>query len=266
MDRSYIIEAQMKEGAAEKPVIAVVFMNTEPGKGLLGDLGLHSVSAVTEVRPESRQPTEPTMYAYDRTSSPGCVLVTRFDWQGKVINTARIHGEPHSLIPPVSGQAAEDLLYLPQAYVISACVRDGPSLDPVVGVLFIKPAYGEKTLAPDKKSLSRMGLVNIQSVERVAVDSTITGTALYVFDRTPSASEVRVSSLNNDGTIGSTRVIEGQPHSIIPQIKGTAADRFVNPRNGLGKSDFPAKPASIPPSSRDSRIPPSQLPSGSRRA
>src|SRR5512143_540886 len=255
MDRSYIVEAQ----TGERAVVAVVFVNSEPSKGFLADLGLASISGIAEAQPESRQPTEPTMYVCERGAKE--VTIKRFDWQGSVVSTLKVSGEPHSIIPPVSGAAADSLIYQPSAHVICGNVRDGTRLVPSVGVLFIKPIPSCDTMKPDMKSLKAMRVFDrITSVEPVATAADIRETSLYVFESSPSASCVSLVKPGPDGSVpaDSALVLRGEPHSLIPAISGSAADRFVNPRNALGKSDFP-KPPSLPPS-RPSSVRPSSFP------
>ena len=247
MDRSYIVEAQVQQGAERKDVIAVVFLNSEPSKGLLADLGLSSISGITESRPETRQPTEPTMYVFER-SSPVKVVIKRFDYNGKLTMTTEAHGEPHALVPPVSGGTADSLLYAPKAHIISGLSRDGSRLNPVVGVLFVKPQPKAKTLKADKQTLARMGFDKIISVDPVHTCACIPETTLFIFERTPAANAVRVVKPSADGSVDwrTAETKNGEPHTNIPPISGSAADRFVYPRNGLGKSDFP-RPATVPP-------------------
>ncbi|MBI5046570.1 hypothetical protein HZC07_02455 [Candidatus Micrarchaeota archaeon] len=252
MDRSFIVDAQIQNGQHAKPVVAVIFMNTEPSKGMLADLGLTSIISVSEVKPESKQPVEPTMYLFDRVSNPMEVTVTRFDWHGAIIQTLKLSQEPYSAIPSVSGPAADSALYTPKGFVISGFKRDGPRLNPVVGVLFIKPTPFEKPLKPDKKTLTKLGFERIESVDPVSTTATIPATTLYVFDRSPAASSVTQITPDSDGTAHPSDVLTGEPYSLIPKITGSAADRFVNPRNALGSSDLARKPGSIPPLSQSS--------------
>jgi hypothetical protein len=251
MDRSFIVEAQMKEGQNMKDVVAVVFLNSVPEKALLGDLGLATVKSVEEVKPLSKQPTEPTMYVFGHQN--GCVKVVRFDWQGKVTGEANPENlDPRDAIPPVEGNAAERLLYLPTAYVIMAHVKDGPVSKPVVGVMISKPFPGKKMLKADKKTLDKAGFVNIQSVDTVTCQGPATTNSLYIFERVPQPSSVRVFDLNPDGSVQGARTLSGEPREIIPALKGAAADRFIYAQNGgLSKSDFPRRQSTIPPASTD---------------
>ncbi len=242
MDRSFIVEAQCAESGARKNVVAVVFMNSEPSKGFLADLGLHSISSLSEARPLSGQPTEPTMYVFEKGGKG--VRIQRFDWDGRVTSSESACGEPYMLVPPVRGPAAESLLYVPSAYVISGMVRSGSRLEPVVAVLCIKPEPGRAAPKPEMKTLRRMGLDKIQSVEEVSLIGQVSESAVYIFERSPSAKGVSVKRGENWER---SETIDGAPHELLPQISGPAAERFVYPRNGLGKSDFPRAP-SVPPS------------------
>ncbi len=258
MDRSYIVEAQSANSGQPKPVVAVIFMNSEPSKGFLADLGLVSISSMTEAKPLSRQPTEPTMYLFGRDGPLQEVAVTRFDWQGKVSSCVRINGEPHSIIPPVSGGSSDRLLYAPSAYVICGAVRDGPRLEPVVGVLFIKPAPGKPTPKAEMKTLKRFGMDKVSSMERVSACTDVAASAIYIFEKSPSASGVTVRRSPDweDPRADTVEKVAGEPQDIIPKVAGAAADRFVYPRNALGRSDFP-KPQSVVPPARPSSVRPS---------
>ncbi len=252
MDRSYIVEAKSAEFGSLKDVVAVVFVNTELSMGLLADFGLTSMSEIKEVRPLSGQPTEPTMYIYLKGSPSGEIIVKRL---GANSSSVRCNGEPSQLIPPVGGPHAESLLYPPIAHIISGTVRNGSRLDPVVGVLFVKPRHGEPLLKPEAKTLKRMGFERINSIDQnvpiaeiAAAVAAINQTSLFTFESSPSASAVTERKLNNDGTTVKDSLIEhrGEPHSVIPRMTGHAADRFVNPRSGLGKGDFPRSPSNAP--------------------
>lgn len=247
MDRSFVVEAQMKEGPDMKDVVAVVFLNSALEKPLLGDLGLAGVKSIEEVKPVSKQPTEPTMYVFGHR--PGSVKVVRFDWQGKMISTASVPGEPHALIPPVSGGAAERLLYLPMAHLIMASVKDGPVSKPVVGVLISKPSPGKATLRPDKKTLDRAGFVSIRSVDAVSCLGAAASDSLYMFERVPQPSAVKVFELSPDGSVMGAKTLQGEPREIIPKLGGAVADKYIYAGNGgLTKSDFPKRSTAPPPS------------------
>ncbi len=243
MDRSYIVEAQSADFGASKPVVAVVFMNSEPSKGMLADLGLSAISSMTAAKPESRQPTEPTMYLFPREGAAG-VLVKRFDWQGKVTSTLRLCGEPHEIVPPVSGGNSGRLLYVPSAYVVSGAVRNGPRLEPVTAVLFLKPSPGKNSPKLEMKTLKRLGLEKVSSTERVSACEDVPQTAIYIFEKSPSASSVLVRKAPDweRPKADTVETLSGEPHSLIPRVSGAAADRFVYPRGALGRSDFPAPP------------------------
>ncbi len=198
MDRAFVISGTSVEAGQQKPAAAVLFSNSAPKMQSLLPLGFQDIRSVEEARPLSKQPTEPTAYVF----SPGScrIGIVRLDWSGNIVSKAAAAGEPHAMIPPVSGPAADRVLYQPKAYVISAQVREGRVAKPVVAVLFIKPEPGEKAMQPDKKTLSRIGLCDIQSVEQVSTGADLRGCALYVFERTPAAKSVSVIGLARDGS------------------------------------------------------------------
>lgn len=250
MDRSFIITGFSKEGDAVKPVAGVLFVNKPLAPDAINALGFYDIQSVSEVKPASAQPTEPTLYIFQRSPSAIAVEIVRLDWNGAESSRGRASGEPCSLIPPVTGEAAESVLYAPKAFVISAQVKEcGMRAKPVVAVLFVKPVAGQICPDVDKKMLNRLGLVDLQTVERVQVGGKIAESALYVFERTPAASSVSVSRIGRDGSLISKLEVKGEPASIIPAVIGSAADRFVNPRGAPSASDFP-KAAELAPSSR----------------
>jgi hypothetical protein len=253
MDRSFIISGVAREGESVRPIAGVLFSNSPPEMQTLCRAGFADVQSVDEVKPLSSQPTEPTLYLYARSPASVSVEVVRLDWGNCEVSRARVGGEPSFLVPPVSGPAADRLLYSPRAYVISANVKDSGRSKPVVAVLFIKPVPGEKVPAPDKKTLNRMGLVDLQTVERVETAAAVPHSLVYIFERSPSAKGVRVAKIGQDGTAGPAEEKQGEPHSIIPAIIGSAADRFVNPRNAPSASDlakFGGRQSDAPPSSK----------------
>jgi hypothetical protein len=264
MDRSFIVEAQINQGESSKPAVAVLFMNSEPSKGLLADLGLCAIERVSEAKPSSSQPTEPTMYVFDRCQGAREITIKRFDWHGKVTGTEKVSGEPSVLIPPVSGSAADSLIYPPSAFVIAGAVRTGSRLDPVIAVLFLKPLAGCEAPKPDMRTIKRMGLEKITSVDSVAASDDVPCTSMYIFEKSPSASAVRVRRAPDWGKPknDSEEILQGEPQAVIPKISGAAAERFVYPRNALGKSDFPRAP-SVPPSGPSS-VRPSGFPESRR--
>ncbi len=252
MDRSFIISGLSKEGESVRPVAGVLFSNSPPDMESLSRLGFFDIQSVGEVKPLSRQPTEPTLCLFSRSIAPASVEIIRLDWANKEVSRARVAGEPSFLVPPVEGQAAEKFLYPPKAFVICANVKECGSSKPVVGVLFIKPRPGENPLVPDKKTLNRLGLVDLQTVERVDTAAQIPHSTLYLFDRSPAAKAVSVAKVFPDGTKDTAGELKGEPHSLIPPITGSAADRFVNPRGAPSSSDLEKAGAarrSEPPSS-----------------
>jgi hypothetical protein len=254
MDRSFIISGVAREGESVRPIAGVLFSNSPPDMQALCRAGFADIQSVDEVKPLSNQPTEPTLYLYARSPAAASVEVVRLDWGNNEVSRARANGEPSFLVPPVSGPAADRHLYAPRAYVISANVKESGRSKPVVAVLFIKPAPGEKPLAPDKKTLNRLGLVDLQFVERVETAALISHSQLYLFERSPSAKCVSMAKIGQDGTAGPAEEKQGEPHSLIPAITGSAADRFVNPRNAPSATDFTksgiGRQSDMPPSSK----------------
>lgn len=256
MDRSFIITGLTQADGATRPIAGVLFCNTPLDQRAISNLGFFDIQSMQEVKPLSKQPTEPTLYMFPRSPPAMAVDIIRLDWEGKETSRGRAPGEPCSLIPPVSGDAAESLLYGPRAYVISANVKEcGRRSKPVVAVLFLKPAAGEICPGVDKKMLNRLGLVDLQTVERAQTTAKVDGSVLYVFERTPGANSVNVASVGKDGACGPLHEENGEPHTIIPPISGSAADRYVNPRGALSASDMP----------RPSAMPQSEPPAQSRR-
>jgi hypothetical protein len=245
MDKAFIIEAFSAESG--KPVIGVLFTNTPPAREGVQGLGFTDVSSVSEVKPLSRQPTEPTLYFFERQGGDR-VRIVRLGWDGSKVSSAEAFGEPHKLIPAVSGTAAGRHLYAGRAYVITGFAKDGGRSTPVVGVLTVKPEPGGNTLQPDRKALRRMGISDIQCVDNAYPEQEVCGNTLYVFERTPAAASVLVSSLDSEGNITGSRTESGEPHSIIPPLRGAAAERFLRPRGSLAPGDMRA-PSSVPPAS-----------------
>jgi hypothetical protein len=247
MDRSFIVEAQMNVGSEFKAVVAVIFLNNEPEKSFLGDMGLANVKSIMEVKPLSKQPTEPTLYVFGANSNR--VTVNRFDWQGKMISSTTVNGEPHLMVPPVEGPDADRLLYTPSAHIISGHVREGAVSKAVVGVMFIKPSPGKPLLKPDKKTLDRAGFVKIHSVDPVSCRAPVSSDTLYLYDRIPAPTSVKMMELDTDGSVRKVTTLPQEPRDAIPALAGSAADRFLY-SGGLSKSDFPRSnfPSSIPPS------------------
>lgn len=244
MDRSFVVEAQSYGNL--KDVIAVVFMNSEPGKSFLADLGLDGIKSVSEARPLSKQPTEPTMFVFQPNS--GSVTATRFGWDGKIVNSETVHGQPSDLIPPISGQAADSLLYTPSAYIISGSVREGRSSRHVIGVLVSKPEPGNAQLKPDKKTLNRLGFQTINSVDPAGSVQWSESNTLYLFERVPSPSSLSVFRLDSNGAKVSEETLQCEPREAIPQVRGAAAEKYLY-GSGLRASDFPKRASTLPPTS-----------------
>lgn len=117
------------------------------------------------------------------------------------------------------------------AHIISAFMQGDRGHKPVVGVLF--------GIAPDAKALREMGFIRVQSTERVTANGNAPQEpTLFVFDRTPAANEVTIAQLGEKGSIIKKETRTGEPHSIIPEVQGTAAQRFITPRNGLSIVDL----------------------------
>ncbi|MEW6723014.1 MAG: hypothetical protein AB1324_07155 [Candidatus Micrarchaeota archaeon] len=246
MDRSYIVECKADFSGNKEDVTAVVFMNTEPSRGMLADLGLSEIGEICETKPQSRQPTEPTLYYFRRGAPASSVSVVRFGMDGRVSSCETAKGEPHRLIPPVSGPAADKLLYPTSAFIVAAHVRNCGRSVPVTGVVFVRPAHGEETLNPhSKKAVDRMGLVSIQSVDKAGCAVSVPHNTLYLFERPGIPSSLTVSRLAGDGSVLSSEVVAGDPFSIIPSVTGSAAERFLNPR--AGKSLLPGRASEAPP-------------------
>ncbi len=250
MDRAYVISGVSMDGGSAKPVAGVLFTNGEPDMQALNRLGFFDIQSCEQAKPISREPSSPALYLFALSPPATSVIAVKLDWSGAEVSRETLYGEPSAAIPGVGGAAAEKYVYRPKASVIVANVKEGGCSVPVVAVLFIKPKPGEKTFQPDKKALNGLGLVNIQSVESVATPAMIPQSCLYVFPKGPSPKSVGVSLLSADGTVVEKRTETGEPHSLIPSITGSAADRYVNPR---GQSLSSCAPSGFPPKSGGKR-------------
>jgi hypothetical protein len=135
------------------------------------------------------------------------------------------------------------------AYVITALMREGAASKPVVAALFAPNA-------PSGKDLKRMGFMGSMSTEKVGViGAQPSGPVLYFFERTPAASEVTVARVDEDWTLRNLEKKQGEPHTIIPQLSGQAAEKHINPRGALNVSDFPKKKAASAPEDCNPRRP-----------
>jgi hypothetical protein len=248
MDMAYMITGDFKaDGQCEKPMAGVYFGNQRPSMQALCALGFTNIEAVEEVKPLTSQPIQPMLYFYERTRAPVSLGIISLDWSGKETSRTRANGDPAHCIPPVSGEAAERHLYTPRAFVICA-IQDGQggARKPVVAVLFLKPKPGEAPMQPDKRFLERLEIGKIQSVDRVDTTSILDVSALYLFDRSPSANCVHVAHLSDSGTPHWKAVNPGEPYSLIPPISGNAVNKFIRPKGALCTSDFPKPSAGHP--------------------
>lgn len=113
-----------------------------------------------------------------------------------------------------------------EAHIISAFMQGDGGHKPVVGVLF--------GIVPNARALRAMGFLKVQSTERVTANGDAPQEpTLFVFDRSPAANEVTISRITGNGAIVGQETRTGEPHSIIPEVQGTAVLRFITPRNGL---------------------------------
>jgi hypothetical protein len=109
MDRSYLVVARMREenGSALKPVVGVLFTNSAPDKKTLVRLGFIDIQTLEQVKKDSAQPDEPTLYVFERKPFPAELTIIRTDGAGNVKAKEKVFGNPADLIPEVSGSAVE---------------------------------------------------------------------------------------------------------------------------------------------------------------
>ncbi len=249
MDKAFIVTGTMENGRGKTEVGGIFFANQAPEYAKLAELGFQDAS-IHNARPLSAQPTQPTLYVFDRSSHTKMVDVISFDWQGAIINQVRVQGAPNMMVPPVSGEIADDVLYAPCAFLIKGCM-DIPRTTPVLAVLVVKPEPGEECLKPEVKTLKKMGFTKINSVEEVGLESKdIAEDTLFVVERSPAASGISVSKLDKNGKVSSEKNLSGDPLQLLPDITGPAVERLF--KNGLRPSVVPRR-ESKPPSRRKAR-------------
>jgi hypothetical protein len=236
MDKAFVVTGMMDGWRGKTPVGGIFFSNSAPDYATLAKLGFEDAS-IHHATPMSAQPTEPTLYYFDRASHTKMVNIICFDWQGAIINQVSVQGAPNKMVPPVSGEMAESVLYAPRAFLIKGCV-DFPAKTPVLAVLIVKPVPGDDCLQPDVKTLKKMGLNKILSVEEVGLEkSSVHEDALYLVERSPSADGILLAKLNKKGQRESEKSISGDPMQLLPEITGPAVEQLF--RNSLRPSDMP---------------------------
>jgi len=111
MDRAHIIVgfARWPDGSF-RPTTGVLFMDGQPDRKLLKTLGFSDVSVVQEVKPESEQPDEMTLYMFEKKPQPNELLMTRLDKNGMPIKPEVVEADPFTKIPPVSGDGVKRYL------------------------------------------------------------------------------------------------------------------------------------------------------------
>jgi hypothetical protein len=154
------------------------------------------------------------------------------------------------MVPPVSGEKADDVLYAPCAFLIKGCMEI-PRTTPVLAVLVVKPEPGKECLKPEVKALKKMGFTKINSVEEVGLGSKDIGEdMLFVVERSPAASGISVSKLDQNGKVSSEKTLPGDPMQLLPDVSGPAVEQLF--KNGLRPSVAPPR-QSKPPSKRKAR-------------
>jgi len=140
----------------------------------------------------------------------------------------------------MAGFTTDQTILDSKAFVISGIRLDSFQEKAMVGVLFAPNP-------PDMKALKNMGFLPKRnlSVDIVLAEGGMPADpTLYLFERTPCAGEVVVASVSISGRLSNMKKMRGEPHAIIPEVKGAAAERYIKPRNGLGMADFP-KPSGL---------------------
>ena len=138
-----------------------------------------------------------------------------------------LEGETATVAPPPG-----------KAYVITGFRRGTKGLIPTLGVFTI-PDSPELQKAPDKRMLENMGFVRLESIEEVRLVGTpLARPALYVIERTPAAKCVSISWVADNGSLSQTVQQPGQLHSMVPELSGAAADRYITPRNAPSAADL----------------------------
>ncbi len=249
MDKAFVVTGTMETERGTTKVGGIFFTNQTPEYAQLAELGFQDAS-IHHAKPLSPQPTQPTLYYFDRSSHTKMVDVISFDWQGAVVNQVRVQGAPNKMVPPVSGENVDDVLYAPCAFLIKGCM-DMPRMTPVLAVLVVKPEPGKECLKPEVKTLKKMGFTRINSVEEVGLSSNkISEDALFVVERSPAATGILVAALDKRGKITSEKTLSGDPLQLLPPVTGPAVEQLF--RNGLKPSVAPPR-ESKPPSKRKAR-------------
>ncbi|MBN1170401.1 hypothetical protein JXA56_05220 [Candidatus Micrarchaeota archaeon] len=237
MQKAYVLSGEF-EG---KEIHGIFFNSASPNLALLNCLGIKDIS-FSEGNPLSQQPVEPALYLFRKNSNE--VDIIGFNWSLEQINRQKVCGFPHLLIPPVGGKAAEETLYAPIAYLIKGTVGRGT---PVLGILIIKPEAGEQSLDPTSKMLKKIGMHQISTFEKITCgEKNVVANQLYLVERSPSADEVTVKTLSNNGDIIAEKTLKGDPEQLLPCVKGHEIEKLF--RNGLTPTVPPAK-STFPPHS-----------------
>ncbi|MBD3209985.1 hypothetical protein GF318_01235 [Candidatus Micrarchaeota archaeon] len=123
-----------------------------------------------------------------------------------------------------------------KVFIILGQMPECRASDSQVAVLF-------GTEHPTGKQLKSMGFGRIHQIDQAEPkDGAPARPTLYMFDRSPAAGEVKVAEVLMSGKkafLGKTEVKKGEPHSIVPGVKGELAKRLMGPRNVPGIQDFP---------------------------
>ena len=244
MDKAFVVTGTMENERGKREVGGVFFTNQAPEFARLAELGFQD-AAIHRAQPLSPQPTEPTLYFFDRSSHTKMVDVISFDWNGAIINQVRVQGAPNMMVPPVSGEKADDVLYPACAFLIKGCMD--PGMTPVLAVLVIKPEPEKECLKPEVKTLKKMGFSRVNLVEEVGLGTKeISEDTLFVVERSPAATGISVALLDGKGKRKSEKTLSGDPMQLLPPITGPAVDALF--KNGLKPSVVP--PRSAKPQSR----------------
>jgi hypothetical protein len=242
MDKAFVITGSLETVRGKIQVGGVYFSSKDNVCSVLGGLGFSDLS-IEAAEPLTKQPTEPTFYYFDNSPHSKQITVVRFNNEDQVVNTIKVQGDPSAMIPPVEGKKAEEVLYVPKAFLIKGNVGCG-LVTPVYAILLVKPKPKEKPLRPDGKVLKRMGISKIFSVEEVNTEENNIGDhTLYLVERSPSAKGLTIAIVSHEGERKSEKFIEGDPKQLLPSISGNAAEKFF--KNNLGILDAPKTPMPI---------------------
>ncbi len=195
----------------DKEITGVFFKNGPFDYKMLKAINVQNAQ-VERVQPVTTKPNQPTAYVIDGNA----VEVFSFDWKNEPINRIPVNGDPHILVPEISGAAAESTLYKPICYIIKGSYDRGKT--PGLGVLLLKPRAGEELPKIDPKFLANLGFSHVRTVESVRCDENVKGNLFFMVERSPSASEVTVSTLCNRGEITSRQTVSGDPSQILPRV------------------------------------------------